>query len=111
MSNNSNTTYTASAADLNHHNLARKYAQNYIDNVLKYKSQGEMSTEIKQEAKNRYNLHDNERMVENIVRNVAMDSRTESQSFIDPNTGHEVINYYHVKVKPEYQDKTTPNYY
>jgi hypothetical protein len=108
-SNENNNVITAS--DMNHHNLARKYAQNYIDTVLKHTSQGQMSSEIKHEARNRYNLHGQERLLDNIVRNVAYDFRTEREGFIDPNTGNEVMNYYHVKVKEQYRDKDTPNYY
>jgi hypothetical protein len=94
------------AEDLQHHNMARKYAQNYIDNVLKYKSNGEMSTALKQEAKNRYNLHGNDRMLDNIVRNVALDPRVQREEFVG-----EGLTYVHVKVKPEYQSKDTPDYF
>ena len=93
--------------------MSRKYSQHYVENVLRYKSDGEVSPTIKTNARNMYNLHgeENERMLENIVRQVAFDGRVDRQEFIDPDSGFTAGNYYHVKVKPEYQDKDTPNYY
>lgn len=114
MSNYSNETNNSNvivaASDMHHHNLARQYAKNYIDNVLKFKPQGEITSDTKHEARNRYYLHENERMLDNIVRNVALDPRVEKVPFIDPNTGHEVTNYYYVKLKDQYLAKDIPEY-
>lgn len=90
--------------------MARKYAQDYISKVLVHKSQGEMSSEIKQEARNRYNLHGQERTLDNIVRNVSLDPRVETQRFVN-DSGNEEFGYVHVRVKDQYQNKDIPNYY
>jgi hypothetical protein len=114
MSNSNNEKIYASSSDLHkHQNLARKYASHYVDNVLRHKSDGEISSEIKSNARNMFNLQgtENEKMVESIARNVAFDARVTRQEFIDPNSGYTEGNYYHVKVKPEYRNKDIPNYY
>jgi hypothetical protein len=103
MSENNSSNYSY---DANHHNMARKYAQNMIDSVLKYKSNGSMSTELKQIAKDKYNLQGQDRMLDNIIRNIALDSRVEREEFAD-----EGLTYVHVRVKDEYQNKDIPDYY
>src|SRR5215211_5790377 len=114
MSSSNNEKIYKSTSDLHsHQSMARKYSQHYVDNVLKYKSNGELSSEVKQNAKNMYNLQgeENEHMVESIARNVAFDARVTREEFIDPNSGYTEGNYYHIKVKPEYQDKDIQEYY
>ena len=92
------------------HSMARKYAQDFISNVLVHKTRGEMSPELKQEVRNRYNLHGQDRMLDNIVRNVTLDPRVETQRY-DNEFGKEEFGYVHVKVKEQYQNKDIPNYY
>ncbi len=107
MSNNNDKSITNNFS----HSLARKYAQDYISNMLVHKSQGEMSSIIKHEASNRYNLHGQERMLDNIVRNVTYDPRIETQRYDNPQSGKEEFGYVHVRVKDQYQNKDIPNYY
>jgi hypothetical protein len=45
-------------------------------------------------------------MLDNIVRNVALDPRVQREEFVG-----EGLTYVHVKVKPEYQSKDTPDYF
>jgi hypothetical protein len=92
------------------HSMARKYAQDYISNILAYKSRGEMSQILKQEVRNRYNLHGQDRMLDNIVMNVSLDPRVEMQRFLNE-SGKEEFGYVHVRVKDQYQNKDIPDYY
>jgi hypothetical protein len=116
MSNNSNnstnSTFTAASTteDNFSHSMSRRYAQDYISKILVHKSRGEISTEIRQEARNMYNLHGQDRMLDNIVRNVSLDPRVETQRF-DNEFGNEEFGYVHVRVKDQYQNKDTPNYF
>ncbi len=88
--------------------MARKYALNLIDSVLKHRETPIMSTEIKDIAKRRYGLDgaENERMLSNIARNIAYDNRFSRQDFLDPNTNSVIgSEYCSVKMKDEYRDK------
>jgi hypothetical protein len=99
---NNNNTLTAS--DANHHTMARKYTQNYIESILKYKSRGKMSPSLKNEIRYRYNLDSEPRMLDNIVRNISLDPRVETQRFDDA-FGNEELEYVHVRVKDQYSEK------
>jgi hypothetical protein len=60
MSSNNEATKILTSEDLQHHNMARKYALNLIDSVLKHKENGAMASEIRDIAKQRYNLYGTE---------------------------------------------------
>jgi hypothetical protein len=103
MSNN-NSNYNN--YDLQHHHMAKKYANAYIENFLQYKSRGEMSTDIRSNLIGYYNLHDQDRMIKNVIRNIALDPRVERIEYEG-----EGLDYVHVKVKDQYRSKDIPNYY
>ena len=72
-----------------------------------------MLKEIRDIARQRYNLDgiENERMLHNIVRNIAYDPRFERQDFIDPDTGRFLgSDYCHVKMKEQYRYKDFSEY-
>lgn len=90
--------------------MSRKYAQDYISKVLVHKTQGEFTPIIKQEVRNMYNLHGQDRLLEDVVRNLTFDPRIITERFVN-DFGKEEYGYVHVKVKPEYQNKDDVNYY
>jgi hypothetical protein len=49
-------------------------------------------------------------MLDNIVMNVSLDPRVETQRFLNE-SGKEEFGYVHVRVKDQYQNKDIPDYY
>jgi hypothetical protein len=91
--------------DLNHHSMAKKYADAYIEAFLQHKSKGEMSSDIKSNLIGYYRLHGQDRMIGNVIRNIALDPRVERAEFEG-----EGLDYVHVRVKDQYR-KDPPEYY
>jgi|SRR5215211_6056309 len=106
MSNNNEIIETVSSADnLNHHSWAKKYADSYIEEKLKHLSSGQNSSEIRSTLMGFYNIHNDERLIQNVIRNIALSPKVERSYEGDS------LADVHVKVKEQYRDKNTPEYY
>jgi hypothetical protein len=66
------TIVTASEDDMRHHSWAKKYADSYIEERLKHLSSGESSHQIRNNLMGNSNFHNDERMIKNVIRHIAL---------------------------------------